>query len=302
MRTFVQVVDSGSLTQAADTLNLAKSVVSRRLNELERWLDVQLIIRTTRSLSLTPNGQAYYEQCQRLLGDLAEVENTLRRQDTALHGPLRIALPLTFGVHHLGGVLVDFLRQHPGIELDVDYNDRHIDLISEGIDLCLRIGRLEDSSLIARSLAPVNHIICASPDYIEQHGALRCPDDLRHHRLIHYSNLRDNRWRYTLSDGSRGSVNVRPAQRANNGDFIRDLTIAGQGISLLPTFVMHQALRQGQLLPLLTQYRWVGLRIYLVYPPTRHLSQRVRALVDFLVGTFADTPPWDQDLPLRLHH
>lgn len=297
MGVFVAVVEAGSLSAAADRLNLAKSAVSRRMAELENHLGVQLLTRTTRKQALTDTGRAYYQQCQRILNDVAELESSIAQQTSALKGRLRIAVPLTFGIYHLTPAINDFVVRHPGIEFDLDFNDRLVDLVHEGFDMSLRIGKLENSSMIARRLAPIHHVVCASPAYLQKFGKPGHPHDLRRHRVLHYSNLPDASWRYRRRDGAEGAVTVAVRTLANNGDFIRCAGIAGHGILMLPTFVVHQSLRDGSLVPLLTDYIWRGVQAYAVYPPTRHLSVRMRAFIDFLVQRFSGVPEWDRNLP-----
>ena len=297
MHAFIAVVEAGSISAAAERLNLAKSAISRRIAELENHLGVQLLTRTTRQQALTDIGQSYYQQCLRILHDLTELESSIASDKTTLKGRLRIAAPLTFGVHHLTPVINRFIAEHSNIECELNFNDRRIDLINEGFDVALRIGSLENSNLIARRLAPIHHLVCASPAYLQQFGTPQHPNDLRQHRVIHYSNLSEASWRYALPNGTQGSVNVPSKMLANNGDFICQAGIAGHGIIMQPTFVVHNAIRDGSLVVLLSDYLWMGLHAYAVYPPTRYLAIRVRAFIDFLVESFSGTPHWDMNLP-----
>ncbi|TQV74253.1 LysR family transcriptional regulator [Exilibacterium tricleocarpae] len=297
MEVYVAVVEAGSLSAAAERLNLAKSAVSRRIAELENHLGVQLLTRTTRRQTLTDTGRAYYQQCLRILNDVAELESSIASQTSALKGRLRIAAPLTFGVYHLTQAINEFIARHPAIEFDLDFNDRLIDLVHEGFDVSLRIGSLENSSMIARRLAAIHHVVCASPNYLKTRGRPQHPDELRGHRVIHYSNLPDSSWHYRHGDGTQGTAAVPAKILANNGDFIRCAAVAGHGITMLPTFIVHESIRSGALVPLLTEYRWRGVNAYAIYPPTRHLSLRVRAFIDFLAERFSGTPSWDRDLP-----
>lgn len=297
MQTFVAVVEAGGISAAADRLSLAKSAVSRRIAELEAHLGVQVLTRTTRQQFVTEAGRAYYEQCRRILGDIEDVEATVARDRRELTGKLRLAAPLTFAVRHLSEAIRDFARLHPSIELELDFDDRRNDLVQEGIDLAVRIGALPSSSLVARRLTAIHHVVCASPAYLAEAGTPQRPDDLLGHRLIHYSNLSENAWRYRDVAGREGAVRVRPSMLANNGDFIRCAGFAGLGVIMQPTFVVHEQLRDGSLVPLLTQWRWMSLQAYAVYPSTRHLSGRVRTFIDFLVERFAGVPEWDRQLP-----
>ncbi len=295
MQMFVRVVEAGSISGAADRLEVAKSAVSRRLAELESRLGVQLLHRTTRRLSLTDSGRAFHERAQRILADLEEAEAAISQAHTALKGRLRVALPLSFGLLHLAAPIQEFMALHPEVDFDLDFNDRQIDLMQEGFDLAIRIAQLPDSSLIARRLAPIRHCLGASPLYLQQHGIPLKPEDLTRHVCLAYSNLANpGLWQYRTADGTPGNVQVPVKLKANNGDFLYQAALAGQGLILHPTFYLRDALLSGALVPLLSDIDWPQLNAYAVYPPTRHLSSRVRALVDFLALRFAGEPEWDR--------
>jgi len=294
MQMFVRVVETGSISAAAARLEVAKSAVSRRLAELESRLGAQLLHRTTRRLNLTDSGRAFFDQAQRILADLAEAEAAVSQAHTALKGRLRVALPLSFGLLHLAPLIEEFMALHPDVEFDLDFNDRQIDLMQEGFDLAIRIANLPDSSLIARRLAPVRHLLSASPAYLARHGTPTRPEDLQHHVCLAYSNLANpGIWHYRTPDGVAGSVKVPVKLKANNGDFLYQAALAGHGLILHPTFYLRDALRSGALVPVLTDIAWPELNAYAVYPPTRHLSSRVRAFVDFLAKRFVGVPEWD---------
>ncbi len=295
MRMFVAVVDAGSISGAAERLEVAKSAVSRRLTDLEARLGAELLHRTTRRLGLTDSGRAFFERAQRILADLEEAEQAVSQAHGAIRGRLKVALPLSFGLLHLAGLINEFLGLHPEVEFDLDFNDRQIDLMQEGFDLAIRIARLPDSSLIARKLAPIRHALCASPDYLARHGTPARADDLASHAGLVYSNLANpGLWSYVRPDGQPGSVQVPVKLRANNGDFLCRAAIAGQGVILHPTFYLSDAIRTGELVPLLTDHAWPEVNAYALYPPTRHLSRRVRAFVDFLAEKLAGEPYWDR--------
>ena len=295
MRMFVAVVDAGSISGAAERLEVAKSAVSRRLTDLEARLGAELLHRTTRRLGLTDSGRAFFERAQRILADLEEAEQAVSQAHGAIRGRLKVALPLSFGLLHLAGLINEFLGLHPEVEFDLDFNDRQIDLMQEGFDLAIRIARLPDSSLIARKLAPIRHALCASPDYLARHGTPARADDLASHAGLVYSNLANpGLWSYVRPDGQPGSVQVPVKLRANPGDCLCRAAIAGQGVILHPTFYLSDAIRTGELVPLLTDHAWPELNAYALYPPTRHLSRRVRAFVDFLAEKLAGEPDWDR--------
>ncbi len=297
MNTFIRVVEAGSISGAADRLAVAKSAVSRRLKELEEHLGVELLHRTTRKMSLTDTGRAFYYQSVRIMEDLLEAELATSQAHGTLKGSLKIALPSTFGLMHMGQAINEFLKIHPQIEFDLDFNDREVDLMQEGFDLAVRIAILPDSSLIARRFAPIKTIMCASPVYLEQKGLPQSPDELRAHQCLVYNLLRDYEyWQLTDSSGKEIKIKIHPYLKASTGEFLKDAAVKGQGIILLPTFIVYKEIECGTLVPLLQNYNLPEIDAYAIYPPTRHLSQRVRAFVDFLVKRFEGTPYWDSCL------
>jgi DNA-binding transcriptional LysR family regulator len=297
LRTFVGVVEAGGITGAAERLGIAKSAVSRRLADLEERLSVQLFRRTTRRMNLTDTGKSFYERCLRILADLDEAEVAVSQEHGTLRGRLRVAVPLSFGLEHLGPAIDAFMRAHPQIEFDLDLNDRQVDLIAEGFDLAVRIADLQDSSMIARRLAPVRHVVCAGPAYLNAHGVPQHPKELEDHACLIYSNApAPGLWEYTDPAGRQGRVQVRARVEANNGECLRQAAEDGHGIVMEPSFILYQAIEAGRLVPVLTDYAWPTYFAYAVYPHTRHLSRRVRAFVDFLAERFAGVPYWDRCL------
>ncbi len=268
MQVFVQVVDSASITTAAERLNLAKSAVSRRLSELESRLGVQLLTRTTRRLNLTDTGRAYYQRSVAILADLEEAENAVTQAHGALKGRLKIALPHAFGLLHVAPLIEQFMVLHGEVAFELDFNDRQIDLIQEGFDLAIRIANLPDSSLIARRLAPIRSRLCASPDYLARHATPASAKDLASHALLAYSNLTNpGQLSYHTPDGQPGTMRLPVKLLANSGDFLVRAAIAGQGLVLHPTFYLHEALRAGLLVPVLADHAWPELSAYAVYTP-----------------------------------
>lgn len=293
MQTFVRVAETGSLTATAERMNIAKSAVSRRLADLELRLGVQLLHRTTRRISLTDSGRRYYQQAQRLLAELEEVEQSVASEQANLRGLLRIAAPLTFGIKHLSPLLDQFMLQHPDVHLELNLDDRTVNLLEEGLDLAIRIGMLADSSLMARRLTTVRHIICASPAYLAEHGEPMQPDDLKHHTALNYSNMPESQlWQFHLPDDKTLSVRPPVRLRANNGDVLLQAAIDGLGVLVSPDFICHHAINQGLLRPVMSNYPQADMHVYVIYPAQRHLPQRVRALIDFLVMQFAESPAW----------
>ncbi len=297
IQAFVHIVDAVTMTVAAARLGVAKSAVSRRLSELEEQLGVELFHRTTRKLVLTESGQGFYTRCIRILADLEEAEHAVSQAHHELSGQLRVAAPLSFGVMHLGPAIVEFQKLHPKLSFDIDFNDRQIDLIQEGFDVGIRIANLQDSSLIARKLARVSTVVCASPGYIKQHGAPTTPEELVNHSCITYSYL-DNpgHWSFINKQGDEQIIKVPKLMQANNGIFLSDAAIAGLGILRLPTFIAYESIAKGALIPILQDYSVAEINAYAIYPPTRHLSQRVRCFIDFLVERFSGVPYWEQYL------
>ena len=297
MENFIRVVEAGSISGAADRFGVAKSAVSRRLKELESHLGVQLFHRTTRQMNLTETGRSFYQQAQRILQDVLEAELATSQAHGVLKGRLKVALPLSFGLMHLGPAINDFMQAHPQIEFDLDFNDRQVDIMEEGFDLAVRIAKLPDSSFIARRLAPIHSVMCASPDYLARHGIPQTPAELVEHQCLAYNLLKDfEHWHLQDAAGKAIKVKIHPCLKAGNGEFLRDAAVAGLGIVLIPSFIVYEEIQKGRLRPLLDDYTVAPLEAYAVYPQTRHLSQRVRAFVDFLLQRLAGVPYWDKKI------
>ncbi|MGF1545938.1 MAG: LysR family transcriptional regulator [Thiotrichales bacterium] len=295
LRVFVRVAEHGGVSAAANQLHIAKSAVSRRIADLEERLGVQLFRRSTRKLSLTDSGWGLYERAVRILADLEEAEAAVSQAHKTLRGRLRVAVPISFGLHHLGPAIVEFMQAHPEVEFDLEFNERQQDLLLEGFDLAIRIAQLEDSTLIARRLTPIRLVACASPAYLAAHGRPRHPEDLAFHPGLIYTNVPNPElatWRD--SRGRARSVRVPARLRADNGEFLTRAACAGAGILIAPTFIVHRAVETGDLEAVLTDVCWRELAAHAVYPQTRHLSRRVRVFVDFLVERFAGAPTWDR--------
>jgi DNA-binding transcriptional LysR family regulator len=294
LRAFVQAVESGSLTRAAEALQVATSAISRRIKELEARLGTQLLQRTTRQMRLTAAGETFHARAVEILQALDEAETEAGCQSRTLRGPLRIAAPLSFGKSHLSPILVDFARAHPGLELDVDFSDRVVDLVAEGHDLAVRIGNLRDSSLIARKLFDVRMVVAAAPGFWDRHGRPREPQALGELPALCYTGSeRVDSWRYAGPRGDSGVVRMRAAMRSTNGGFLRDAAIAGLGVVMQPSFLLMEAVRDGRLVPVLCDHRWPTVAIHVVYPQTRHLPARARALIDTLRARLGSRPDWE---------
>lgn len=294
MTMFVRVVEAGGISRAADQLDIAKSAISRRLSALETRLGVGLLNRTTRTSSLTEAGQNFYEHAVRIINDVDELNNVTKDSRCKLEGTLTLAAPLSFGLTHLSPAIDLFTKQHPNLSIDIDFSDRQIDLVEEGFDLAFRIANLEDSTLVARKICPIQLLLCASPDYLKENGIPETPADLKEHQYLRYKRPGKPVIKLKDKNNKEHSVKVSPKLTANNGDFLRDMAIAGHGIVTTPTFISWKALATGDLVPILTDYKLPQLNAYAVYPQTRYLSQRARVLIDFLVERFGDHPYWDQ--------
>jgi DNA-binding transcriptional LysR family regulator len=289
MRAFVAVVDAGSFVRAAEALDLSKTAVSRLVAELESRLGVRLLHRTTRKLSLTPEGEVFHERCRQLIDGVAEAEAELSTHAGTAIGQLRVNVPVTFGLMHLAPLWPAFLALHPRVVLDVTLSDRVVDLVDEGFDLAVRIARLQESSLISRPLTATRLILCASPEYLRRHGAPAHPSELARHPVIAYSLLTmGDQWEFAGPPGGADPilVKVAPRMRTNSGDTCVAAALQHMGIVLQPSFLVGNHLASGALVEVMPQFRSIELGVYAVYPSRRHLTPKVRALVDFLVDAF----------------
>ncbi len=297
MQTFVRIVEAGSITRAAEQMDTVKSAVSRRLSDLEKRLGVTLLHRTTRRQTLTDSGASYYQQCIKIIDDVAEVESSIKNEHCALAGRIKLAAPLTFGLTHLTQALIKFNQLHPEVFFELDFNDRKVDIIEEGFDLAFRIAKLEDSSMIARKITSTCLLICASPDYLKTHGTPHQPEDLLDgHVKLKYRSAAEN-WYFKNNKGREKAIKVPTQMIANNGQFLCEAAIEGYGLALLPDFVAYKAIRLGQLQTVLDGYLMQkSIDAYAVYPQTRHLSQRVSSLIEFLQQYFGEKPYWQVDI------
>ena len=287
MQTFNAVVEAGSFVKAADALAMSKAAVSRYVVDMETRLGVRLLHRTTRRLSLTDEGQVFYARSKELLGQLQEAEDEVTARSDAASGLLRINAPFTFGILHLAPLWGVFKAEHPKVTLDVTLADRLVDLVEEGYDVAIRIATLESSTLVSKRLATTRMVLCASPAYLAQHGTPVHPAELAQHAVISYSywSTKDE-WHF---DGPNGPVSVktRPCIHTNSGDTCRAAALAHQGVILQPSFLVGKDLSAGTLVELMPAYRSMALGIYAVYPTRKHVSAKVRALIDFLTIHFA---------------
>lgn len=286
MQAFVTVVDQGSFVRASETLGLSKTAVSRLVGELEARLGARLLQRTTRRLSLTPEGEVFLDRCRQILGAVDEAEAELSTRSGQAVGRLRVNVPVSFGQLHLAPLWPAFMALHPGVELDITLSDRQVDLVDEGYDLAVRIARLEPSSLVSRPLTSTRMVLCASPGYLERHGRPSHPADLARHAVIGYSLFATGDvWEFNGPDGA-VAVKVAPRMRANSGDTCCAAALQHQGIVLQPTFLVGPHLASGALREILPDWHAGELGVHAVYPSRKHLTPKVRVLIDFLVDAF----------------
>ncbi|MGO4713454.1 LysR substrate-binding domain-containing protein [Bradyrhizobium sp. 2TAF24] len=292
---FVQAVEAGSFTLAADRMGLTKSGVAKSVARLEEKLGVRLIARTTRHFSLTDEGQAFYDSCVRALAELESAEAAVSSQRRAPSGRLRIDLPHVFGRRWVLPALLDIGAAYPELRMEVSFSDRLVDPIEEGIDLVIRIGDLRDSAvLVARRLGVQASVVCASPAYVAAHGAPRSIDDLDRHACIVFGrDGRTNPWLFVGADGKPISKQVAGRYVFNHSEANREAARAGQGLALLATWLVADDLRTGQLVDVMPGVATLGFPIHAVWPRTRHLAPKVRVVVDDLVQRFSPRPPWE---------
>ncbi len=291
MRAFVAVVDTGSFVKAAQALQTSKTAVSRLVGELEARLGVRLLHRTTRRLSLTEEGEVFHERCTALLSDVSAAEAEITAHADEAIGLVRANVPVSFGMAYLAPLWAAFIERHPKVMLEVTLSDRVVDLVEEGYDLAVRIGRLPNSSLISRQLAKTRLVLCAAPAYLRRHGVPGHPADIARHAVLAYTLLSTgDHWQFEGSGGP-VAVKVSPRMRSNSGDTCIAAALQGQGIVLQPTFLVGQHLRSGALVEVLPEYRSTELGVYAVYPSRRHVSPKVRAMIDFLAEAFKK-PAW----------
>lgn len=294
MQVFIRVVEAGGIGRAAEQLGIAKSAVSRRLSELEKRLGIRLINRTTRTSSLTEVGHSYYQQVLKVLDQVDEINSEAQDAECALSGNIRLAVPLSFGLLHLGPAIDLFIKQHPQLSIHMDFSDRQVDIVEEGFDVALRIAELRDSSFQARKICPCHHVLSASPAYLERMGVPQTPEDLAQHKFVKYAGGSSGQWVVTDADGKRHRPGMVANIVANNGDFLLQMACAGHGLVIMPTFIVWKALATGELVEVLPDCSLPSLNAYFIYPRNRYLPRRIRLLIDFMAERFGDRPYWDQ--------
>jgi len=297
MRLLTEVVEGGNFSAAARALGMAPSSVARAIGALEDELGVRLLQRTTRKLSLTEAGRLYHERSKRILAEVDDARLSVTQLEAEPRGMLRLSVPVTFGRLHIAPALPEFLAGYPAVRIDLSLTDAFIDLVEEGVDLAIRIGELQDSSLIARRLARNARVICGSPGYFARTGMPTAPEDLGQHNCLAYKR-QSNRALWRLRDREQTyEVEVKGSLWANNADALQIAALAGLGLAILPTWMVGEDVRQGALRVAFADYQVspgaLDTSIYAVFPYSRHLSPKVRALVDFLVERFSPRPYWE---------
>ncbi|SDH85598.1 LysR family transcriptional regulator [Pseudomonas panipatensis] len=287
MNLFVRVAEQGSFSAAASQLGVARSVVTRQIAALEEHLGVKLMVRSTRSLSLTSAGSAYLEKCRAILDLVQEAEAGVMEERLTPSGQLRVSLPLSFGLRRLVPLLLEFSRAYPEINLAMDFNDRHLNLIEEGFDLSIRITGQLDPGVIARKLATCRLITVAAPEYLARHGRPRHPADLTEHACMGYSPQANNRPLNFQVDGHMESFYRSYRLQANNGDVLAEAAAQGLGITMQPDFIVDDYLAAGKLQTVLEDFEPPVLGIYAVLPTNRYIPHRVRLLIEFLSNKLA---------------
>jgi len=293
MNAFTKVVAAGSYAEAARRLGLTRSAVSKAVMELEQILGARLLDRTTRRVTPTEAGRAYYQRTLSILAEIEETELQISRLHEEPRGVLKVNAPMSFGILYLGEAVAAFMTRYPELQVELVLNDRFIDPLEEGVDVTVRIGELADSSLIARRLAPAHRVLVAAPGYIARHGTPETLAALAEHRCLAYGHMAaTHRWQLT-ADGAATAVQINAALCSNNGEVLRAAALAGNGIANLPTFLVGPDIAAGRLVPVLPHNPPTSLGIFALYAPNRYLAAKTRLFIDFLAGRFGDPPAWD---------
>lgn len=296
MRAFVTVATEGSFSNAATTLQLSPQLVSKYVSKLEVLLDVRLLNRTTRRVSLTEAGTHYLQHAQQILLSIDEMNFQLGGLQQNPKGTLRINAPVSFALKHMARLVTDFQLRYPLVNVDLQLNDRKVDIVDEGFDVALRIGKLKSSSLIAKYVAPIRLILCASPEYLKKHGIPRQPEDLKKLRYLHYSYMEMN-GKEEIYPWLRAKNNEHSGElHSNNGDVLVDAAISGAGLVLQPTFIASEAISTGKLIEVLPEFEPEPIGLYAVYAHRKLLPNKVRCFIDFIEGYYGTPPYWDEPI------
>ena len=294
MAVFVAAAERGSLSAAARHFGLSASMAGKHVSSIEEELGVRLMQRSTRTLTLTDVGRAYYGRCKTILEEYDEAGREASDAGQTVRGVLRVAAPITFGAMHLGGAVAAYLDLHPEVSVEIALSDRYVELLAEGIDVAIRIGRLFDSGLVARRLAPCRMVYCAAPAFLARAGVPKSVEDLRRAPRLAFSEaVSPGDWTLTDPTGRAHPIDGPVRLSANNTQMLLAAALSGAGVAYGPSFVFGERLAAGELVALLPDHKTSDLDIHAVYPTRRHLSLKVRRFVDRLVSSFGETPPWD---------
>jgi len=288
---FVQVVQSKSFVKAAEKLNHSTSYISKEVSKLESRLGVRLLHRTTRTLSLTTEGEVYYQQCQQIIEDALQVEGSISGRQQIPQGRLKLSCPIGLGVSRIRPILAEFMAKYPKITLDIELNDHKVDLIADGFDLVIRAAvQLEDSSLISKRFMESTSLTLASPEYLKQYGTPKHPDELVDHQMISYRNLKNPEvWPFTTKSSQKIQTQVTSRVLCNNSEMMISLCLAGQGIIRMPLFNLSDEVNTGKLIPIFEDLMPVNIGVYLVYPSRKNMPAKVKCFIDYIVEKLGDT-------------
>ena len=292
---FLEVVKAASFAGAGRKLGITSSAVSKQIQNLEHDLQIKLLNRTTRNVSVTEEGALYFDRAGRALEDLQEAEEQIHELKSRPRGSLKVSIPSKIGVTYLAKAITDFAKLYPQVNLDLNFEDTVVDIIDEGFDLAIRIGVLEDSSLISRRLASCPIYVCASPEYLKKHGTPTHPDDLLDHNVLAYTrNKVTTEWAYQDASGKQGEIRLHGNFRCDTGDMQRQAVLDGVGIAILPLFYVNENLANGDIVRILEDYTtWPDRNIYAVFRPNKYLSTRLRLFVDHMTIACKQLP-WEQ--------
>lgn len=294
MKAFVTVAEEASFTEAALKLGLSNQLVSKYVSHFEEYLGTRLFNRTTRSVRLTEEGQQCLLHARQILESIKDMEAHFGQLQSTVKGLLHISAPVSFSTIHLAPLVSDFMKKYPEVSINLELNDRKVDVIEEGFDLALRIGHLKSSSFIAKKIAPVRMVLCASPDYLQQHGRPNHPSDLIAEHFLRYSYMEYTASNISLMEALR--INNQKTQSglvANNGEVLMQAALAGEGYILQPTFIVWESIRQGKLVTILDDFELEPLALYAIYPHRKLMPSKLRAFIDYTVDYFGSPPYWD---------
>ncbi|WP_201588623.1 LysR family transcriptional regulator [Psychrobacter sp. Pi2-51] len=294
MRTFVAVVNEGSFSKAATTTQLSPQLVSKYIAKLEEQLHTRLLNRTTRKVSVTEAGSQYFIHAQQILLSIDEMEAQLGGLQQLPKGILRISAPVSFALKHMAKLVTDFQARYPSVTVDLQLSDRKVDIVEEGFDVALRIGQLESSSLIAKKIAPIRVVLCASPDYLNIHGTPKRLEDLEAHRYLHYSYMNIDTKGQVFKYLKAKQLKESSVFRSNNGDVLVEAAIEGAGLVLQPTFIASKALNAGKLVIVLPEYEPTPIGLYAIYAHRKLLPHKIRCFIDFMADYYGTPPYWDE--------